>query len=81
MLVEEYIKTNAAIKKRCKRIMAGKTDYKNKWQAENCERISLIVPKGKKDIIREYAASKGESINGFINRAIDEAMADEGEKE
>lgn len=61
--------------------MAGKTDYKNKWQAENCERISLIVPKGKKDIIREYAASKGESINGFINRAIDEAMQDEGEKE
>lgn len=60
--------------------MAGKTDYKNKWQAENCERISLIVPKGKKDIIREYAASKGESINGFINRAIDEAMQDEGEK-
>ncbi len=61
--------------------MAGKTDYKNKWQAENCERISLIVPKGKKDIIREYAASKGESINGFINRAIDEAMQNEGEKE
>lgn len=60
--------------------MAGKTDYKNKWQAENCERISLIVPKGKKDIIREYAASKGESINGFVNRAIDEAMQDEGEK-
>ena len=21
--------------------MAGKTEYKNKWQAENCERISL----------------------------------------
>ena len=61
--------------------MAGKTDYKNKWQAENCERISLIVPKGKKDIIREYAASKGESLNGFINRAIDEAMQNEGEKE
>jgi len=54
--------------------MAGKTDYKNKWQAENCERISLIVPKGKKDIIKEFAASKGESINGFVNRAIDEAM-------
>ncbi len=61
--------------------MAGKTDYKNKWQAENCERISLIVPKGKKDIIREYATSKGESLNGFINRAIDEAMQNEGEKE
>lgn len=59
--------------------MAGKTEYKNKWQAENCERISLVVPKGKKDKIKAYAESKGESINGFVNRAIDEAMENEGE--
>ena len=54
--------------------MAGKTEYKNKWLAENCERISLVVPKGKKDIIKSHAESKSESINGFINRAINEAM-------
>lgn len=59
--------------------MAGKTEYKNKWQAENCERISLVVPKGKKEKIKAYAESKGESINGFVNRAIDEAMENEGE--
>ena len=34
--------------------MAGKTDYKNKWQAENCERISLVVKKGKKQIIKDF---------------------------
>ena len=61
--------------------MAGKTEYKNKWQAENCERISLVVPKGKKEKIKAYAESKGESINGFVNRAIDEAMENEGKKE
>ena len=61
--------------------MAGKTEYKNKWQAENCERISLVVPKGKKDKIKAYAESKGESINGFVNRAIDEAMENEDKKE
>ena len=54
--------------------MAGKTEYKNKWQAENCERISLIVPKGKKEAIKAYAAEHGESRNGFVNRAIDETM-------
>lgn len=54
--------------------MAGKTEYKNKWQAENCERISLIVPKGKKEAIKAYAAEHGESLNGFVNRAIDETM-------
>ena len=32
--------------------MTGKTEYKNKWQAENRERINLVVPKGFKAILR-----------------------------
>lgn len=35
------------------------------------------MPKGKKDKIKAHADSKGESVNAFINRAIDEAI--EGE--
>lgn len=54
--------------------MAGKTEYKNKWQAEKCDRISLVVPKGKKEAIKNHAESQGESLNGFISRAIDETM-------
>lgn len=54
--------------------MAGKTDYKNKWQAEKCDRISLVVPKGKKEQIKAFAENKGESLNGFINRAVDETI-------
>lgn len=54
--------------------MAGKTDYKNKWQQENKERINLVVDKGQKDVIRDHAESCGESVNGFINRAISETM-------
>ncbi len=59
--------------------MAGKTEYKNKWQAENCERISLVVKKGRKDKIKAHAEQNGESINGFENRAIDEAMKRDSE--
>lgn len=54
--------------------MAGKTEYKNKWLSENCERISLVVPKGKKEQIKAHAESQGESLNGFVNRAIDETI-------
>ena len=54
--------------------MAGKTEYKNNWQKENVDRINLIVPKGQKDAIKAHAEARGESVNGFINRAIDEAM-------
>lgn len=55
------------------------TKAKNKYNAENYERISLSVDKGKKDIIKAHAAGKGESVNGFINRAINETI--EREKE
>lgn len=56
--------------------MAGKasTRAKNKYNAENYERISLVVPKGKKEHIKAHAESRGESLNGFVNRAIDETI-------
>lgn len=54
--------------------MAGKTEYKNTWNKENLERISLYVPKGKKEKIKAHTDARGESLNGFINRAIDETM-------
>ena len=54
--------------------MAGKTEYKNNWQKENVDRINLIVPKGQKEAIKAHAEARGESVNGFVNRAISEAM-------
>lgn len=49
----------------------------NKYMAANYDRINLTVPKGKREEIREYAEANGESVNGFINRAIGEAMGAE----
>ena len=45
-----------------------------KYEAEKIDRISLRVPKGKKEVIQKFAEDHGESVNSFINRAIDEAM-------
>lgn len=53
----------------------------NKWIAKAYDRINLIVTKGKKDVIQAHAEAQGESVNGFINRAIDEAMERDSEKE
>ena len=44
--------------------------------AANYDRINLTVPKGKKEEIQSFAANTGESVNGFINRAIGEAMGE-----
>lgn len=45
-----------------------------KWDAANLDRVSVAMPKGKKDMIKAHAGTRRESINGFINRAIDETM-------
>ncbi|MCI6255015.1 MAG: hypothetical protein MR648_00185 [Clostridiales bacterium] len=54
--------------------MAGKSEYRNNWIAEKLDRINLTVPKGRKAVIQAHAAAKGESVNGFIGRAIEETM-------
>lgn len=46
----------------------------NKYMAANYDRVNLTMPKGRKDIIQAHAAAQGESVNGFINRAIDSQM-------
>lgn len=46
-----------------------------KYVQNNYDRIaSITVPKGHKAEIQAHAKSRGESMNSFINRAIDEAM-------
>ena len=58
--------------------MAGKTEYKNNWQKENVDRVNLTMAKGRKEAIKAHAEARGESVNGFINRAISEAMERDG---
>lgn len=45
-----------------------------KWDAANLDRVSVAMPKGRKDEIKAHAEKNGESVNAFINRAIDETM-------
>lgn len=60
--------------------MGGKASSasKNAWNARNYDRVNLTLPKGKKDTVSAHAKSQGESVNGFINRAIDETMERDG---
>lgn len=45
-----------------------------KYNAKAYDEIKIRVRKGEKETIKNHAESKGESLNGFINRAIDETM-------
>ena len=52
----------------------------HKYVKSNYDRVEITVPKGKKDLVKNHAAVQGESVNQFINRAIDETMERDGGK-
>ena len=45
--------------------------YTNEFNKQAYDRVSLMLKKGKKEIIQKKARENGESVNAFINRAID----------
>ena len=51
----------------------GKTSSasKNKYARKVYDRLNLIVPKGKKAVLQEHAKKRGESLNAFASRAMD----------
>ena len=45
-----------------------------KWNAKAYDEIKVRVPKGDKERIQAFVQERGETVNGFINRLIAEAM-------
>ena len=43
--------------------------------------IKIRVPKGERKIWQDYAANRGESLNGFVCRAVNETIERDKEKE
>lgn len=47
----------------------------NRKYLKKQDNIQLRVPAGEKELIAKYAAENGESLNGFVRRAISETIA------
>ena len=45
-----------------------------KYMKNNYDEIKIRISKGRKEVIQAHATDKGESVNAFIGRAIDETM-------
>jgi len=43
---------------------------KNRYNAKAYDQLAIRVKKGTKEKIKSYALSNGESLNGFVNRAL-----------
>ena len=45
-----------------------------KYMKENYDEFKVRMPKGKKEQVQEHTTDTGESMNAFVNRAINETM-------
>lgn len=52
----------------------------NKYVREKYDKLLLTMPKGRKDIIKAHAEARSESVNAFINRAIESQIERDTEK-
>ena len=52
-------------------------EYNKKYaeiHRQKLDQITLTMPKGQRETIKAYAEQRGESVNGFINRLINEEI-------
>ncbi len=55
-------------------VSKAQQDAVHKYVKDHYDRQELTMPKGKKEKIKAHAEGRGESVNAFVNRAIDETM-------
>jgi len=53
------------------KVASAATTAKNKYKSKTYDQINIVVPKGRKAELQTHAAAREESLNGFVNRAID----------
>ena len=50
--------------------MAGNTEYKNKYNTENYDRVNLMLEKGLKELAKEKEMEEGISLNSYLNKLL-----------
>lgn len=55
----------------------ARKENNKKWDAANLDRLSIAIPKGRKEVIKAAATAAGESMNQYIITAVDERMGRE----
>ncbi len=73
-----------SVRRKVQNMATSKAQQKavQRYISANYDRIaSVTVPKGRKAEIQAHAKAHGESMNGFINRAIEETMSRDNAKD
>jgi predicted HicB family RNase H-like nuclease len=62
------------VQKLSEKAKENKIKYTNNWKRQNVKRIGLEVSPAKYEEIKQAADSSGESVNGYIKKAIDDRL-------
>ena len=62
-------------------IINGERVTLEEYRKTKYEDLRIRVPKGKKEVIKKHVESTGESLNTFVNIAIDEKILRDKKKE
>ena len=54
--------------------MSRQSEANNRFDAKNYDRISVVAPKGSKDLIKQKAAAAGLSVNAYILKAVEQQI-------
>jgi len=54
------------------------TRAKNKYNSQNYDSMHIVVPKGRKQDVLAVAEANGESLNGYVSKAIEERIVRNG---
>lgn len=52
----------------------------SKYVKAHYDRLNIVMPKGQKEVIQAAASSQGQSVNAYINQAIQTRMESERRK-
>ena len=63
-----------------RRVSAAQRKATDKY-LEKLDEMKIRVPAGQKAAVKAHAESMGESLNGFLSRAITETMERDGSRE
>lgn len=53
----------------------AKKEANRRWDEKNLDRVSVVLPKGTKELLQAEAKKQDTSVNGLINKAIADYMS------
>ena len=57
--------------------LSQRIEIVNEYNKKNYDRVTILLPSGEREKLKEYARTRGESVNAYLSRLIREDMAKE----